>query len=88
LFFNWSPDSTLVTVGCYFGGGLWIYDIEKKEASKILDGSYGWCSWSDAKRSRLAIEKDYAQWHHEIWVTDRPLGPAPATPKVHPAEHL
>jgi serine/threonine protein kinase/tetratricopeptide (TPR) repeat protein len=88
LFFNWSPDSAILTVGCYFGGGLWIYDVGKKEASKILDGSYGWCSWSDAKRSRLAIEKGYAQWHHEIWVTDRPVGPAPVTPKVHPAENL
>ncbi len=88
LFPNWSPDSALLCVGCYMGGGLWIYDMEKREASKILDGSYAWCSWSDVKRSRLAIEKDYAQWHHEIWVTDRPVGPVPATPKIHPAEDL
>ena len=57
--------------------------MEKKEASKVLDGSFAWCSWSDPDRSRLAIEKVYAQWHHEIWITDRPPGHRPATPQVH-----
>jgi Tol biopolymer transport system component len=78
LFLSWSADATRLIVGCYNGGGLWIYDIHKKEPSKVLDGSYGWCTWSDATCRRMAIEKDYAQWHHEIWVTDRPLSPRPA----------
>jgi tetratricopeptide (TPR) repeat protein len=88
LFPNWSPDSTLLTVGCYFGGGLWLYDLQTKEASKILDGSYSWCCWSDAQRRRLAIEKVYAQWHHEIWITDQPLGPRPPESRRHVERNL
>ena len=86
LFPNWSPDSAFLSVGCYFGGGLWIYDLETKEASKIFDGSYAWCSWSDARRSRMAIEKVYAQWHHEIWITHGPVGVRPAESRMH-TEH-
>ncbi len=88
LFLNWSPDGTKLNVGCYNGGGLWIYDVQKKEASKVLDGSYGWCPWADATCRRLAIEKVYAQWHHEIWVADRPLSPKPAAAPEHTAEPM
>jgi non-ribosomal peptide synthetase component F len=78
LFSNWSPDGTKLSIGCYQDGGLWIYDMQTKEATKVLDGAYSWCAWSDPAGRRLAIEKVYAQWHHEIWVTDRPLAQAPA----------
>jgi serine/threonine protein kinase len=88
LFTNWSPDGTKLSVGCYSGGGLWIYDVEKKEASQVLDGSFSWCAWSGADRRRMAIEKTYWQWHHEIWITDRPLGTAPAASKAHTAESM
>jgi hypothetical protein len=85
LFFNWSPDAARLSIGCYQGGGLWIYDVQKKEASKILDGSYGWCTWSDPTCRHLAIDKVYAQWHHEIWVADWPLSPKPAASQTAPA---
>jgi hypothetical protein len=64
---------------------LWIYDVQKKDASKVLDGAYAWCAWSDPQRSRMAMEKVYAQWHHEIWVTDRPVGTLPAVSRRHVA---
>jgi len=88
LFPSWSPDGTKLSVGAYNGGGLWIYDVQKKEASKVLEGAYAWCTWSDPKGTRLAIEKVYAQWHHEIWIIDQPLSPKPAVSQRHTAEHL
>ena len=88
LFVNWSPDGTKLSVGCYAGGGLWIYDVEKKEASKVLDGSFSWCVWSDRQRSRMALEKTYWQWHHEIWITNRPLDTAQAASPAHTAESM
>ncbi|OHB66332.1 MAG: hypothetical protein A2Y77_15130 [Planctomycetes bacterium RBG_13_62_9] len=80
LFLNWSPDGSKLSVGCYFGGGLWLYDFQKREASKILDGSFAWCSWSGPDRSRMAVEKVYSQWHHEIWLIQSDPG-TPTTPE-------
>ena len=82
LFVNWSPDGRKLGVGCYGGGGLWIYDMEKKEASQIIDGAFSWCSWPSQDHGRMAIEKTYWQWHHEIWITDRQADTPPAAPKV------
>jgi hypothetical protein len=78
LFAHWSADGRYLSIGCYWGGGLWVYDIANKEASKVVDGSFAWCSWSDRHRHRMAIEKDYAQWHHEIWITNPPVHTPPA----------
>jgi serine/threonine protein kinase/tetratricopeptide (TPR) repeat protein len=82
LFAHWSADGRYLSVGCYWGSGLWIYDVQKKEASKLVDGSFAWCSWPNADRRRMAIERDYAQWHHEIWVTNEPADTAPALPAM------
>jgi serine/threonine protein kinase/tetratricopeptide (TPR) repeat protein len=78
LFPHWSADARYLSIGCYWGAGLWIYDLEKKEASKVIDGSFAWCSWPNADRRRMALDKVYAQWHHEIWMIDRPVDPPPA----------
>ncbi len=78
MFLNWSVDGRQLAVGCYWGAGLWMYDVEKKEASKVMDGYFGWCTWSRQDGTRMALERPYAQWHHEIWVIDLD-SPVPAT---------
>ncbi len=70
MFLSWSADGRQLTVGGYWGAGLWIYDIDKKEASKVMDGFFGWCSWPQQNGTRMAVERPYAQWHHEIWIID------------------
>jgi serine/threonine protein kinase len=70
LFLSWSPDSKRLSIGCYRRGGLWIYDVDKKKASRLFDGAFSWCSWSLSNDSRLAIERVYGQWHHEIWLSE------------------
>ena len=70
LFLNWSADGQQLSVGCFWSGGLWIYDVNNKEASRIVDGSFSRCCWSAPDMSRMAIEKVYGQWHHEIWIAD------------------
>jgi Tol biopolymer transport system component len=80
VFLSWSADGRQLAVGCYWGAGLWIYDVEKKEASKVMDGYFGWCSWSRQDGTRMAVERPYAQWHHEIWVIDLDSQVPAATP--------
>jgi hypothetical protein len=70
LFLSWSPDGKRLSVGCYRRGGLWMYDVEKKEASQVLEGTFSWCSWSSTDSSRVAVERVYGKWHHEIWLAD------------------
>ena len=70
MFLSWSADGRQLAVGGYWGAGLWIYDIEKKEASKVMDGFFGWCSWPRQDGTRMAVERPYGQWHHEIWIID------------------
>ncbi len=77
LFLSWSADGRRLSVGCYWQGGLWIYDVDKKEASKVVDGSFSWCSWSSVDSARMAIGRVFGQWHNDIWLVD--LGPGRAT---------
>ena len=75
-FLNWSPDGQELSVGDFGNSGLWIYEIEKKKASKVLSGSFGWCSWSRPDIGQIAIGRVYGTPHHEIWVADTAsLGP-------------
>ncbi len=69
-FLSWSPDGQELSVGDYGNSGLWIYEIEKKKASKVLSGSFGWCSWSRPDIGQIAIGRVYGDPHHEIWVAD------------------
>ncbi|MBN2514333.1 MAG: protein kinase [Sedimentisphaerales bacterium] len=66
----WSADGKRLAIGCYLQGGLWIYDMETRSATKIFDGSFAWCGWSAPDMSRMAIERVYGAWHHEIWIAD------------------
>ncbi|MHC4072096.1 MAG: protein kinase domain-containing protein [Planctomycetota bacterium] len=75
-FLSWSSDGQELSVGDYGNSGLWLYDIEKKKASKVLSGRFGWCSWSAPDISKIAIGRVYGDPHHEIWVADTAaLGP-------------
>jgi len=75
-FLSWSPDGQELSVGDFGNSGLWIYEIEKKKASKVLSGSFGWCSWSRPDIGQIAIGRVYGNLHHEIWVADTAaLGP-------------
>jgi Tol biopolymer transport system component len=66
----WSADGKRLAIGCYWQRGLWIFDMATKTATRIIDGSFAWCSWSAPNMSRMAIEHTYGPWHHEIWIAD------------------
>jgi hypothetical protein len=69
-FISWSADGKRLAIGCYWQGGLWIYDMDRKNGTKVFDGSFAWCAWSAPDMRRMAIERVYGAWHHEIWVAD------------------
>jgi tetratricopeptide (TPR) repeat protein len=69
-FICWSPDGKRLAIGSYWEGGLWIYDMDTKTATKIIDGSFAWCSWSTPDMRNMVIEHVYGPWHHEIWIAD------------------
>jgi tRNA A-37 threonylcarbamoyl transferase component Bud32/tetratricopeptide (TPR) repeat protein len=69
-FICWSSDGKRLAIGRYWDGGLWIYDVDTETATKIVEGSFAWCDWSAPGTSRMAIERVYGPWHHEIWIAD------------------
>ena len=69
-FICWSVDGKRLAIGDYWQGGLWIYDMDSKTATKIIDGSFAWCSWSSPDMRNMVIEHVYGPWHHEIWIAD------------------
>jgi serine/threonine protein kinase/Tol biopolymer transport system component len=69
-FVNWSPNGQELSMAALDNSGLWIYDVKKKKASKVLSGSFGWCSWSAPDISKIAIGRVYGAQHHEIWVAN------------------
>jgi tetratricopeptide (TPR) repeat protein len=81
MFLGWSPDGGQLGIGCYWGAGLWRYDRAKKEVSQVVDGAFGWCTWLQAENGRMAVDKTYGQWHHEIWVTGGKAEGAIAAPE-------
>jgi tetratricopeptide (TPR) repeat protein len=90
-FLNWSPNGQELSVGSYGDSGLWIYELDKKmdirKASKILNGTFGRCSWSQPDVGRIAIQRGYGGSHREIWVAD--LDPnVPTTEALGPGRTL
>jgi WD40 repeat protein len=77
-FICWSADGKRLAIGCYWEGGLWIYDRDTKSATRIFDGSFAWCGWSVPDMNCMAIERVYGTLHHEIWVADRVEDGVPA----------
>jgi tetratricopeptide (TPR) repeat protein len=70
LFLNWSPDGQQILIGCYWGQGLWTYDVTRSEASRMMEGFIGWCTQPGAGNTQIALDRCYGQWHHEIWIVD------------------
>jgi serine/threonine protein kinase/tetratricopeptide (TPR) repeat protein len=73
VFLNWSPDGQQVLIGCYWGQGLWTYDVTRNEASRRIEGFYGWSDQPKAGGTALALDRCYGQWHHEIWIIEKPI---------------
>jgi len=69
-FLNWSPNGQELSMADFRNSGLWIYELDKKKASKVLSGRFGWCSWSASDIIQIAIERVYGDLHHEIWVAN------------------
>jgi hypothetical protein len=65
---SWSPDSRELSIGSPTGStlGLWIYDIETGEASKVLDGWWLTSRWAPNK-SKMALTLGIFL---EIWQVD------------------
>jgi len=68
---SWSPDERELSLGGLSGirarTGLWIYDLTKKEAVKVLSGHISGASWS-LDRTRLLFSLRVPYW--ETWVAD------------------
>jgi serine/threonine protein kinase/tetratricopeptide (TPR) repeat protein len=67
---SWSADERRLATGSYWQGGLWVYDMDAKQATRIVDGSFAWCAWSSPDMSRMVIEHVFGSLHHEIWIAD------------------
>ena len=67
----WSPDGRELSLGGLSGirarTGLWIYDLMKREAVKVLSGHISGASWS-LDRTRLLLGLRLPYW--EAWVAD------------------
>jgi len=64
---NWSPDGQKLSIGDTGNSGLWIYDVEEKKSSKVLSGSFSWCSWSPSDVGKITIEGIETR---DIWIAD------------------
>jgi serine/threonine protein kinase/tetratricopeptide (TPR) repeat protein len=53
---------------CITGDGLWIYELDTKTASKVLNGRFGTSSWSPSHAHQFAINAHAPGGHEEIWV--------------------
>jgi serine/threonine protein kinase/tetratricopeptide (TPR) repeat protein len=69
-FISWSADGKRLAIGCYWQGGLWVYDRDTNRATRILEGSFAWSGWSAPDMSRMVVERAFGAWHHEIWIAD------------------
>jgi len=71
---HWSADNQELSIGGYYLGGwardqtgLWIYDLDRKQAAKVLDGQITTASWApDGRKLAFALEQPLT----EIWVAD------------------
>lgn len=69
-FISWSADGKRLAIGCYWQGGLWVYDMDAKQVTRVVEGSFAWCAWSAPDMGRMVIERGFGSWHHEIWIAD------------------
>ncbi|MFC1637041.1 hypothetical protein ACFL5Z_19640, partial [Planctomycetota bacterium] len=67
---SWSPDSNELSIGGGLGDiGLWIYDLETSDASRVMDGMWMSSCWSP-NRSKLAL----TLFPPEIWLIELESG--------------
>ncbi|MCX5644314.1 MAG: protein kinase [Phycisphaerae bacterium] len=70
---EWSPDGGEFSLGGLTNSdvrtGLWIYDVAKRQAAKVLSGPITGASWSRDK-SRLLLRVGPLPVPEEIWVAD------------------
>jgi len=70
-FLSWSPKEQklgiCVSGGGSASGGLWIYDMSRKTATKVLRGDCRSSSWSQTEGGQIAVTRSYGFLHHEIW---------------------
>jgi len=72
---SWSPDSRELSISGGYGNlGLWIYDMETGDASKVLDGWWMTSCWSP-DRTKLAL----TLLPPEIWLVELKHGRSTAT---------
>ena len=68
---QWSPDGREFSVAGMYGGedrtGLWIYDLDRREAVKVLSGQITFACWS-LDRTQLLF--DLGPPYFEMWATD------------------
>lgn len=69
-FLCWSPDGKRLAMSGFWQGGLWIFDLETQNATRVVNGSFAWCHWSTPDMRHMAIERVYGNLHHEIWIAD------------------
>jgi len=85
---TWAPDGREVSLGGHNGirarTGLWIYDRDKRQGVKVLNGHFRAAAWS-RDRTKLLIPIGKPYW--EIWVAD--LDPAlPTAESLGPVQSL
>ena len=76
---HWSPDERELSIGGYDDSdlGLWIYNLERKTATKVINGPVTQGVWSPAM-DRMTF--DFRAPFYEIWITD--LDPNISTAKA------
>jgi len=85
---DWLPNGLLMHTSWWnsrIGDSLWIYDIERKDAFKILDGARIGAGWSpDGKK--LAVAMYHPLW--DIWIMDAEMLEPDQTIEEHYLEQL
>jgi len=68
---GWSPTGRMLSIGTnQLGGrkeGLWLYDLDKRQASKVLDGTVSSASWS-SDGAKLVFE--LGSPFFDVWTLD------------------
>jgi len=71
---SWAPNGPQLHMPAWVGNigaaGLWIYDLERNDVTKILSARIGKASWSpDKKRLAVSLEEPL----YDIWIVDTDL---------------
>lgn len=73
IWLSWSPDGQALSMGFPVSShmnvsrGLWIYDLNRKTAAKVLSGACGPSIWSRPELGQIAITRISGILDNEIW---------------------